>query len=255
MHEFPIIIVGGFEIDLSTWGAIIISSIITFLLARLAVRNLSLHNPGKLQNFMEWVVEFVHNTIASTMPLEKVKRFVSLGMTLIMFIFVSNLLGLPFGIVFDFHHENEFFGITKEVLEHHGGAVHMAFWKSPTAALEVTAGLAITVIFLVHYLGLKENTKHYIKHYVEPFPIFLPLNIIKEISKPITLALRLYANIFAGEVLISTILMLGVVGIPFLAIWQGFSIFVGAIQAFLFTILTMVYISQATVHHHEDEAH
>lgn len=254
MHEFPIIELGGFHIDLSTWGTIIISAIITFLIAVLSVRKLSVANPSKMQNFMEWVVEFVHNTIASTMPLDKVKRYISLGLTLILFIFVSNMLGLPFGVVFDFHHENEFLGITKELLEHHGGAVHMAFWKSPTADLAVTAGLAITVIFLVHFLGLKENTKHYIKHYIEPFPVFLPLNIIKEISKPVTLALRLYANIFAGEVLISTILMLGVYGIPFLAAWQAFSIFVGAIQAFLFTILTMVYISQATIHHHEEDA-
>lgn len=255
MHEFPIIELGGFNIDLSTWGTIIISAIITFLLARLSVRKLSVENPSRMQNFMEWVVEFVQNTISSTMPLEKVKRYLSLGLTLIMFIFVSNMLGLPFGVVFEFHHVNEFLGITKELLAENEGHVHMSFWKSPTADLAVTAGLAITVIFLVHFLGLKENRKHYIKHYIEPFPIFLPLNIIKEISKPVTLALRLYANIFAGEVLISTILMLGWAGIPFLAAWQGFSIFVGAIQAFLFTILTMVYISQSTIHHDEDAVH
>jgi len=254
MHEFPILELGAFRIDLSTWGAILISAIITFLLARLSVRNLSVHNPSRMQNFLEWVVEFVHNTIASTMPLEKVQRYISLGLTLIMFIFISNLLGLPFGIVFDVHEEVSWLGVTAHELAEHGGHMHIALWKSPTADLAVTAGLAITVIFLVHFLGLKENTKHYIKHYIEPFPVFLPLNIIKEISKPVTLALRLYANIFAGEVLISTILMLGWAGIPFLAAWQGFSIFVGAIQAFLFTILTMVYISQATIHHHEDDA-
>ncbi|MCU6708509.1 F0F1 ATP synthase subunit A [Paenibacillus sp. J5C_2022] len=251
MHIFPIIEVGGFRIDLSTWGAIIISAAITFLLARLAVRNLSVDNPSKMQNFMEWIMEFVHNTIASTLPLEKVKRYLSLGMTLILFIFISNLLGLPFGIVFDVHHASWF--VSQETLDAHGGHVHMAFWKSPTADLAVTAGLAAIVIFLVHFLGLKENTKHYLKHYFEPYPIFFPLNVIKEISKPVTLALRLYANIFAGEVLISTILMLKVWGVVFLAAWQGFSVFVGGIQAFLFTILTMVYISQATIHHHEED--
>ncbi|MDQ6420973.1 F0F1 ATP synthase subunit A [Paenibacillus sp. LHD-117] len=255
MHEFPIIPIGDFRIDLSTWATIIITMIITFVLARLAVRNLSVDKPSKLQNFMEWVIEFVHNTIASTMPLEKVKRYLSLGLTLILFIFFSNLLGLPFGIVFNVHEVTTWLGVSAQLLEEHHGHVHVSLWKSPTADLSVTAGLAVTVIFLVHYLGLRDNTKHYIKHYVEPYPVFLPLNIIKEFSKPVTLALRLYANIFAGEVLISTILMLGWVGIPFLAAWQGFSIFVGAIQAFLFTILTMVYISQATIHHHEEEAH
>ncbi|MFD0590599.1 F0F1 ATP synthase subunit A [Paenibacillus sp. GCM10027627] len=255
MHEFPVWHVGGFRIDFSTWGTIIVTMLITFLLARLAVRNLSVENPTKMQNFMEWIIEFVHSTIASTLPLEKVKRYLSLGLTLILFIFVSNLLGLPLGVVFQFSEVNPWLGITPELLEKYHGHVHIAFWKSPTADLSVTAGLAIIVIVLVHFLGLKENRKHYLKHYFEPYPVFFPLNVIKEISKPVTLALRLYANIFAGEVLISTILMLGVYGLPFLAVWQGFSIFVGAIQAFLFTILTMVYISQATIHHHEEEHH
>ena len=251
MHIFPVIEVAGLRIDLSTFIAIIVSSLIVFVLARLSVRNLSVTNPSKLQNFMEWAVEFAHNTIASTMPIKKAGAFLSLGLTLIMFIFVSNLLGLPFGIVTEHHGEVNVLGtaiVTDEYVKSHGGEAHVAWWKSPTADLSVTAGLAVIVFVLVHFLGLKLNRKHYLKHYFEPFWFFFPLNVIKELAKPLTLALRLYANIFAGEVLIATILMLGAVGIPLLAVWQGFSIFVGAIQAFLFTILTMVYISQATVH-------
>ncbi|MBH5320562.1 F0F1 ATP synthase subunit A [Paenibacillus sp. GSMTC-2017] len=255
MHEFPVWDVGGFRIDMSTWGTILITMLITFIIARLAVRNLSVENPGKMQNFLELVIEFVHNTIASAMPLEKVKRYLFLGLTLFLYIVISNLLGLPLGVAFEFTEVNEFLGITPDLLDKYHGHVHMAFFKSPTADLSVTAGLAIIVIFLVHFLGLKENRKYYLKHYFEPFPIFFPLNVIKEISKPITLSLRLYANIFAGEVLISTILKLGLFGLPFLAAWQGFSIFVGLLQGFLFTILTMVYISQATIHHHEEEHH
>jgi F-type H+-transporting ATPase subunit a len=64
----------------------------------------------------------------------------------------------------------------------------------------------------------------------------------------LTLGLRLYGNIFAGEVMIGVILKLGYVGIPALIVWQGFSTFVGAIQAFVFTMLTMVYIGQASIH-------
>jgi len=251
MHIFPVIDVGGIHIDLSTWLSIIVSCLIVFILARVAVGNLSVTNPSKMQNFMEWVIEFVHNTIASTMPLSKAKSYINLGMTLILFIFVSNLLGLPFGIITEHHETFSFAGteiVSQADLIKDGGHAHVGWWKSPTADLACTAGLAIIVIFLVHFLGLKQNRKHYLKHYFEPFAIFFPLNILKELSKPLTLSLRLYANIFAGEVLISTILMLGVVGIPLLAAWQAFSLFVGAIQAFLFTILTMVYISQATVH-------
>ncbi|MFD0714900.1 F0F1 ATP synthase subunit A [Paenibacillus sp. GCM10027626] len=251
MHLIPVLNIGGLQIDIATFIAITVSVLVTFIVARLAVRNLSVENPSKMQNFLEWVVEFVHNTIASTMPLERVKPFLKLGITLIMFIFISNLLGLPFGIVTETSTVNETLNITQADLDKHGGHAEIAWWKSPTADLSVTAGLALIVVVMVHYLGLKLNRKHYLKHYFEPFPIFFPLNVIKELSKPLTLALRLYANIFAGEVLIATILMLGWTGIPFLIAWQGFSIFVGAIQAFLFTILTMVYISQATVHNED----
>jgi len=248
MHLFPIVEFMGIRFDLSAIIAIVVTSIIVFVLARLSVRNLSVENPGKLQNFMEWVIEFVHNTIASTMPLEKAKKFVGLGMTIIVFIFVGNLLGLPFQIITEATTEIKWLGITQAVLDAHDGHAHIAWWKSPTADLSVTAGLALVVFVIVHSLGLKWNRKHYLKHYFEPYPIFFPINLIETLAKPLTLALRLYANILAGEILISTILMLNVVGIPFMMVWQGFSIFVGAIQAFLFTILTMVYISQAAVH-------
>lgn len=256
MHLFPIVEIGGIKIDLSAIIAIVVTMIIVFILARLAVRNLSVENPGKIQNFLEWVVEFVHNTIASTMPLEKAKRFISLGMTLIMFIFVGNLLGLPFQIVTEAHHESTWLvSVTQAYLDSHDGHAHIAWWKSPTADINVTAGLALVVLFIVHFLGVKENRKHYFKHYFEPYPIFFPINLIETVAKPVTLALRLYANILAGEILISTILKLGIWGTPFMVVWQGFSIFVGAIQAFLFTVLTMVYISQAAIHDDKEHAH
>lgn len=255
MHIFPIVDVGGVEFDLSAIIAITVTSIIVFVLARLAVRNLSVENPTKAQNFMEWIMEFVHNTIASTMPFEKSKKFVSLGMTIIVFIFVANVLGLPTQIVTETHHAIPSLGITEDVLEEHNGHAHISWWKSPTADLSVTAGLALVVFFIIHFLGIKWNRKHYLKHYFEPYPIFFPINVIETIAKPITLALRLFANILAGEILITTILMLGIFGTPFMMIWQGFSIFVGGLQAFLFTILTMVYISQAAIHEEEDHKH
>ncbi|OUS75214.1 ATP synthase F0 subunit A [Paenibacillus sp. MY03] len=253
MHLFPIVNVFGLDFDLSAIIAILVSCVITFIVARLAVRNLSVDKPTKMQNFMEWVTDFMHSTIASSMPVHKVRPYLALGMTLIMFILISNLLGLPFMVVTDAHEPIKWLGIDQAYLDSHGGAAHIAWWKSPTADLAVTAGLAIVVFVLVHFLGLKLNRKHYLHHYLHPYPVFFPVNIIETIAKPLTLALRLYANIYAGEVLISTILMMGFAGIPFMIAWQGFSIFVGAIQAFLFTVLTMVYISQATVH--DDDEH
>jgi F-type H+-transporting ATPase subunit a len=254
MHESPILHIGGLNIDISVFLPIIVAFVITFVLARLAVRNLSVENPSKLQNFMEWVVDFVHNIVASAMPLSKARSYVGLGMTLIMFIFIANLLGLPFAVVFEIDKPLDWFGFSivdaAKIADAHETGKHLAlnFWKSPTADISVTLGLAAIVFVLIHYLGITKNTKHYLKHYLEPYPVFLPLNLIEQIARPVTLAIRLFANIFAGEILIGVILMAGVVGIPMMAVWQGFSIFVGGIQAFLFTMLTMVYISQAAVH-------
>lgn len=256
MHSSPLLEIGGLRFDLSTIFVIIVAGIITFIIARLSVRNLSLENPSKLQNFMEYIVDFVHNTIASTMPLHRVRVFISLGLTLLMFIFISNVLGLPFAVVTTHTEPVTWFGhsVVSEAAVQEGFAkgnedgAHVLWFKSPTADLSVTLGLGIIVFLLSNFLGMVKNTRHYFKHYFEPHWLFFPLNLIKEIFKPVTLALRLFANIFAGEILIATIIMAGFFGIPLLVIWQGFSIFIGAIQAFLFTILTMVYISQASIH-------
>jgi len=238
--------------DIAAIIPIIVSVIITIVVARLSVRNLSVENPSKMQNFMEWAVDFMHSTIASSMPVHKVRPYLALGMTLIMFIFISNVLGLPLLINTTVDQPISWLvGMDQSYLDAHGGEAHLAWWKSPTADLSVTAGLALIVFVLVHFLGMKLNRRDYLKHYFKPYPVFFPVNLIETIAKPVTLALRLFANIYAGEVLIATILMLGWAGIPFLVAWQGFSIFIGAIQAFLFTVLTMVYISQATLSEEE----
>lgn len=253
MHEFPVLEIGGLHIDVASFMAIIVTWVIVFVLVMRATRNLSVERPSKLQNFMEWLVEFVHGLVASSMSLKHAQRFVSLGLTLITFVFVANLLGLPFGIVTEHHEPFALFGkevVSEAALNAHHGEVHMAWWKSPTADISVTAGLALITFVIVHYNGVRLNLRHYLEHYFKPNILFFPINLLETLVKPLTLAVRLYANIFAGELLISVILMLNVFGIPLLAVWQGFSIFVGAIQAFLFTILTMVYIGQATAEEH-----
>jgi F-type H+-transporting ATPase subunit a len=254
MHELPIYTLFGLNFDLSSIIMITVSFVIVLLLALLGTRKLSVTNPSKMQNFVEWIVDFVRGLIASTMDMKQGSKFVMLGITLIMFIFVSNMLGLPFAIVTEHTEPSSVISITKEKIEKaqergYEGA-HVLWWKSPTADVSVAMGLAIMVIFLAHYLGLAKNTKHYLHHYIEPHPAFFPLNLIKEVSKLLTLGLRLFGNIYAGEVLIGVILMAGIAGIVPLIAWQGFSVFVGAIQAFVFTILTMVYIASNIQHKH-----
>ena len=304
-HLTPYITVAGIKFDLSMILMILVSSVITFILARLAVHKASVTNPTKLQNFIEWVIEFVMNMIGSTMDYTKKGRiYLTLGLTLIIYIFVGNLLGLPFSIITEVKHEKtvavsqssnvayaaeidthsdshsaeeseshtandahatdshhavevpklfgyeldpEGFKKLTEDAEAQGEEPHYAYlwWKSPTANASATMALALMVVVLTHVEGMRRNTKGYWKHWLYPSPLFLPLNIIKLISKPLSLGLRLYGNIFAGEVMIAVIIsMLGFIGIPALIVWQGFSLFVGAIQAFVFTMLTMVYMSQ-----------
>jgi F-type H+-transporting ATPase subunit a len=259
MHHSVIVTLGGIKFDLTTLFMVTLTCLIVFILAILGTRKLSVTKPGKMQNFIEWIVEFVQGLIGSTMDVKKGQAFLMLGITLIMFIFVGNMLGLPFPIITE--HESTFSFLGQEVVTqanlndaHDKGdhGVGLVWWKSPTADASVTMGLALMVIVLTHYLGLIKNTKQYLHHYIEPHWAFFPLAVIKEVSKLLTLGLRLFGNIYAGEVLITVILMAGVAGILPLIVWQGFSMFVGAIQAFVFTILTMVYISQNLKHeeHH-----
>lgn len=258
MHEAPIIEVIGLRLDLSIIFTLLLSGIITFVLVKLAVRNLSVENPSKLQNFLEWIIEFVEGIIGSTMDLKRGKAFISLCITLLLFIFIANILGLPFAIITEAHQPVSIFGheiiTTSQAVFTHlqklgkPEHVHLLWYKSPTADISVTLGLAFMVFLIVNYIGLKHNRKQYLQHFLKPFVFFLPLNIVETLAKPIALGIRLYANIFAGEILISTLIQANIYGLPFLAAWQGFSIFIGALQAFIFTMLTMVYISQASAH-------
>ncbi|OKP98485.1 F0F1 ATP synthase subunit A [Paenibacillus sp. P46E] len=263
MHESPIIKILGLQVDLSIVLMLLVTCTIVFVLARLATSNLSVENPGKLQNFMEWVVEFVQNLISDTMDLKKGKPYLSLGLTLILFIFVGNMLGLPFGIVTEYTDASSAHIFGKEIipvvemLKDHE-EVGVSWWKSPTADPAVAMGLAGLIFVLVHFLGITRNTKAYFKHYFQPFWFFFPINLIEQFSKLLTHGMRLFGNIFAGEVLISVLIQLGssgiiggIASIPLLMVWQGFSIFIGSIQAFVFTILTFVYISQALDTHEE----
>lgn len=215
--------------NLSTVMMLLISAIIVFLIAVISTRRLAL-KPTGMQNFMEWIMDFVKGIIKSNMDWKTGGRFHILGITLIMFIAVSNLIGLPFG-----------------------GVVigHDLWWKSPTADPVVTMTLAVMILVLTQYYGVKmQGTGGYTKTFFQPMSFMFPLKVIEEFANTLTLGLRLYGNIYAGEILIALIASLaasgaaGFVGaiIPMMA-WQGFSIFIGFIQAFIFTMLTMVYMS------------
>lgn len=206
-----------------------VTTLIVFLIAYIATRNLKL-KPTGMQNFMEWIMDFVKGIIKSNFDWKTGGRFHILGITLLMFIAVANVLGLPFSITYD----------------------GVLWWKSPTADPTVAMTLSVMIIVLTHYYGIKmKGFKQYnVDTYLKPMPFLFPLKLIEEFANTLTLGLRLYGNIYAGEVLLGLLAGLatsgvfGFVGaiIPAMA-WQGFSLFIGGIQAFIFVMLTMVYMS------------
>lgn len=218
--------------NLSTVMMIIISSLVVFLVTFFMTRNLSVRPTGKSQVLMEVLMNFVKGIISGNMAWKQGGRFHFLALTLILYIFVANMLGLPFAFIAP-------------------DEDHTLWWKSPTADPSVTLTLASLMIVLTHYYGIKmRGTKAYLKSYAQPVWFMAPFKFIEEFTYNLTLGLRLYGNIYAGEILLSLLIMvmasgaIGFVGgfIP-LMIWQGFSIYIGVIQAFIFVMLSMVYLS------------
>ena len=147
------------------------------------------------------------------------------------FIFFSNQLGLIFQIGWN----------GNEIV------------RSPTADPVVTLTFSLSMIMLAHFAGISKNgLKHYFGSYLKPYAIMLPINLVEEFANFLTLGLRLFGNIFAGELLLKLLGQMAfshgvptiLVSLPLEIVWQGFSVFIGAIQAYVFVTLTTVYISQ-----------
>jgi len=127
---------------------------------------------------------------------------------------------------------------------------------APTADVNLTYALSLLVIVSVHVYSIRQRGGGgYLKHYAQPFPVMLPLNLIEELAKPVSLALRLFGNIFAGGIMISLIGLLPIYlfWAPNMA-WKLFDMFIGILQAVIFTVLTIVYFGTAG-ETHEDEHH
>jgi F-type H+-transporting ATPase subunit a len=225
----------------NTW--LVMAAIIIFCMV--GVRNLTSGKPGKMQNVLEWIVDFVKNLVSDNMNYEQGRPLLGYLLTLIMFVFFSNMVSvipnLTFGLFEDFHID---FAQLNKIFD-----AKEYFSAAPTSDINVTMALALLTIILVVSLGIKTKGSHYFHHFVEPHPVFALIHLIDLISKPLTLAFRLFGNIFAGEILIKVIWMLpGISVLPGIipqVIWLAFSIFIGAIQAYVFTVLTTAYISQA----------
>jgi len=117
-------------------------------------------------------------------------------------------------------------------------------FRPPTGSLSTTTALALCVFFAVPLFGVsRQGLRGYLRHYVRPMWLMLPFNLIGELSRTVALAVRLYGNIMSGTVLIG--LLLSLVPFVFPVVMQALGLLTGMVQAYIFAVLSMVYIASA----------
>ena len=196
--------------------------------------NASISKPSRFQAAIELLAEFVGDQVKDTLN-ERVASVCALALTIFVYIFLMNFMDLIpvdlFPVIADY------FGIHK-------------LRAVPTADLNVPLGLALFVFISIYAYAIKFNGFwNWIKEVsTEPFgPYLMPVNILKhlvaDIARPISLSLRLFGNLYAGEIIFILIALTPAYMQWLLAgAWLGFHLFVITIQAFIFMILTIVYI-------------
>jgi F-type H+-transporting ATPase subunit a len=123
----------------------------------------------------------------------------------------------------------------------------------PTQKMNITVGLALTIFLSTHYFGVRENGIAYFKHFLGPVwwmaPIMLPIEIISHLARPMSLSLRLFGNITGDHAVVAGFMALIPIVVP--SVFMGLGLFVSFMQAFIFTVLSMIYISGAVTHAEE----
>ncbi|WP_462150474.1 F0F1 ATP synthase subunit A [Pseudoalteromonas xiamenensis] len=213
--------------------------------------------PGKLQCFVEMIVEFVDSNVKDTFH-GKSKLIAPLALTIFVWVFLMNLMDL---IPVDFLP----FAAGQIGAATMGMDPHDVYMKVvPTTDLNLTAALALGVFVLIIFYSIrtkgilgfvKELTLHPFSA-KNPFvqALLIPVNFVMEfitlVARPISLALRLHGNLFAGELIFIIIAAIGMFQLPLHFIWAVFHILVIVLQAFVFMMLTIVYLSMAASDSH-----
>lgn len=183
--------------------------------------SLSVEKPGALQQIVEGIYSFVDHQSEEIIGHHN-KRYLSYIMTLGMFILCCNLLGL------------------------------IPFFETPTGIPSVPLGCALVTWFYYQLNGFKENGFGYVKHFMGPVwwlaPLMFVIEVCSHLARILSLTIRLFANMFAGDMvtLVFFSLIPVILPIPFLMLHMGVSF----IQTYIFILLTMVYLGEATAHEH-----
>jgi F-type H+-transporting ATPase subunit a len=176
--------------------------------------------PGMLQNAIEWLANAIEDMIIQNTGTEKTGLFLPIVGTLAVFIGVANLLGLIPGL------------------------------QSPTPDINTPLSMALIVFLSVPYFGIRsQGLWGYLKHYVEPIFFMLPIEVASEIARTFSLTFRLFGNILGEEIIIAILFVISpfILPVPMML----FSIFTGILQAYIFSLLTCVYIGGAVRAHQQ----
>ena len=189
-----------------------------FVLVRLT---LSVDKPGPIQHIAEMLHGFVSGQSESIIG-HGFEKFVPFVTIVFVFVLISNLLGLLPGFI------------------------------SPTAKPWVPLGVASLTFLYYQYQGIRANGPAYAKQFLGPIWwiswLMLPIEIISHVARVLSLTVRLYANMFAGDMV--TLVFFSLVPIALPAVFLGLHLFVSVIQAFVFMLLAMIYLAQAVSHEH-----
>jgi F-type H+-transporting ATPase subunit a len=200
------------------------------VLCLFARRSFSVDNPGKLQIVLEDGVAALQSMLHDYVG-HKGPRYLAIVTTMFVFILTGNLMGLIPGL------------------------------KSPTANINVTLGCALTVAVYYHLQGVKEQgLGHYLKHFAAPpgapiflAPIMLPIEIISHLSRVLSLSLRLFGNIFGEDLVILILFSIIPFLVPLPMMFLG--LITASLQAFIFVLLTTIYLGGAVATEHEQHEH
>lgn len=198
---------------------ILVAIIIMLVFALLRAR-LSMDRPSNFQQTFELAYEFLRGQ-AEEIVGHGGKIFTAFAGTFFIFILFSNLIGIIPG------------------------------FESPTMFAPVPLGCALVAFLYYNALGIKhQGIVGYLKHLAGPVwwlaPLFFVIEIISHLARPLSLTVRLYANMFAGEQV--TLVFLGLVPIAVPAVFMGLHVFVSFVQAYIFTVLTLIYIGGMVAH-------
>jgi F-type H+-transporting ATPase subunit a len=247
--------VGNFwTINVDSMFFSLLLGLVFVLLFRKVAKNITTGRPGKLQAAIELVIGFIDTSVRDAFHGHN-KVIAPLALTIFMWVFLMNLMDL----------------IPVDWLPAAASAMHIPYLKVvPTTDVNITFAMSISVFLLTIYYSIKiKGAGGFIKeltfHPIAPptsgvgiiaAPIVIAFNFVLEgvslLAKPISLSLRLFGNMYAGELIFILIALLGLYQIPFHFGWAVFHILVITLQAFIFMMLTIVYLSQA---HDKGDAH